>query len=345
VKRAGPARAAALAALCALAAGVVAGAEPAGPGICGTHEVAPGETLAGIAREVYGRADAARLIAEANREALPDPDLLRVGQVLRLPCDPQALDPAPPAEAPSATAPAAPEVPAAEPPPDDAPPALAAPPAAADGAILVAAPAGAAEAALARLRSALGDRELRLREAPDPAGALHPDGDALLAAPVRDPGCARFETLPPAQAALCVRHDWSAPLRALETAWLVRADSPLRDAYGPGALRGLHVCRPAAMPVGDMVAAGLADEAARRLAPASAADCLRAVRAGEADAAGLLAETARAAQAAPDAGAEGLAEAPALSGRLTEHAVSRRDSARGRAALADLNRGLARSRP
>ena len=49
------------------------------------HEVARGETLGGIARKYYGKASLYMKIFEANRDQLDDPDLIRVGQKLRIP--------------------------------------------------------------------------------------------------------------------------------------------------------------------------------------------------------------------------------------------------------------------
>ena len=52
---------------------------------CGEHVVAPGDTLGAVARTHLGRPDVAALMA-VNADRLKDPDSLRVGQVLRLPC-------------------------------------------------------------------------------------------------------------------------------------------------------------------------------------------------------------------------------------------------------------------
>lgn len=49
------------------------------------HTVALGETLSGIAEQFYGEAGLFNRIFEANRDELLDPDLIFVGQVLRIP--------------------------------------------------------------------------------------------------------------------------------------------------------------------------------------------------------------------------------------------------------------------
>lgn len=50
-----------------------------------TYTVQSGDTLSAIAQRELGRASAWHAIFEANRDQLEDPDLIRPGQVLRLP--------------------------------------------------------------------------------------------------------------------------------------------------------------------------------------------------------------------------------------------------------------------
>jgi nucleoid-associated protein YgaU len=47
--------------------------------------VTAGETLSKIARKYYGDASLYMQIFEANRDQLKDPDLIKVGQKLRIP--------------------------------------------------------------------------------------------------------------------------------------------------------------------------------------------------------------------------------------------------------------------
>jgi nucleoid-associated protein YgaU len=49
------------------------------------YTVQENDTLWGIARKMYGRGTLTGLIADANRDVLPDPDRLRAGVVLRIP--------------------------------------------------------------------------------------------------------------------------------------------------------------------------------------------------------------------------------------------------------------------
>jgi nucleoid-associated protein YgaU len=54
-----------------------------------TYTVQPGDTLSSIARQVYGQASLWRVIFEANRDTLPAPGLIKPGQVLRIPPQPE----------------------------------------------------------------------------------------------------------------------------------------------------------------------------------------------------------------------------------------------------------------
>ena len=49
------------------------------------HEVVSGDTLSKIARKYYGDPGLYMKIFEANRDVLKDPDLIKVGQKLRIP--------------------------------------------------------------------------------------------------------------------------------------------------------------------------------------------------------------------------------------------------------------------
>ena len=50
-----------------------------------THTVAQGETLSAIAKTYYGKASEYPRIFEANRDQLSNPDLIKPGQVLKIP--------------------------------------------------------------------------------------------------------------------------------------------------------------------------------------------------------------------------------------------------------------------
>jgi len=50
-----------------------------------THKVEPGDTLSKISKQVYGDATRYMKIFEATKDQLSDPNVIKVGQVLRIP--------------------------------------------------------------------------------------------------------------------------------------------------------------------------------------------------------------------------------------------------------------------
>jgi len=50
-----------------------------------TYKVAGGDSLSTIARKFFGNANHWRVIYEANRDQISDPDLIQPGQVLKIP--------------------------------------------------------------------------------------------------------------------------------------------------------------------------------------------------------------------------------------------------------------------
>lgn len=52
-----------------------------------TYTVAAGDNLSKIAKHFYGNASRWRRIFDANRDQLDDPDLIKPGQVLKIPAD------------------------------------------------------------------------------------------------------------------------------------------------------------------------------------------------------------------------------------------------------------------
>ena len=58
---------------------------PGGSDFTQWHEVKGGETLSKIAQRYYGDASLYPRIFEANKDVLKDPNLIRVGQKLRIP--------------------------------------------------------------------------------------------------------------------------------------------------------------------------------------------------------------------------------------------------------------------
>lgn len=50
-----------------------------------TYTVAKGDTLSKIAKKFYGKSSQWRMIFEANRDQISNPDLIQIGQVLKIP--------------------------------------------------------------------------------------------------------------------------------------------------------------------------------------------------------------------------------------------------------------------
>jgi nucleoid-associated protein YgaU len=61
------------------------GGAGAATGAAKTYTVKPGDTLSGIAKAHMGDANAYMKIFEANRDQLSDPNLIKPGQVLKMP--------------------------------------------------------------------------------------------------------------------------------------------------------------------------------------------------------------------------------------------------------------------
>jgi nucleoid-associated protein YgaU len=65
--------------------GPAPGAAPASAPAAKTYTVKPGDTLSKIAKEHLGSANAYMKIFDANKDQLTNPDLIKPGQVLRIP--------------------------------------------------------------------------------------------------------------------------------------------------------------------------------------------------------------------------------------------------------------------
>jgi nucleoid-associated protein YgaU len=53
-----------------------------------SYTIKKGDTLSAIAQDYYGQASAWKLVFEANRDVLDDPDRIHPGQVIKLPRKP-----------------------------------------------------------------------------------------------------------------------------------------------------------------------------------------------------------------------------------------------------------------
>ncbi|HEU4665039.1 MAG TPA: LysM peptidoglycan-binding domain-containing protein [Dokdonella sp.] len=64
---------------------VQSGVQSTAPAATQTYTVAKGDSLSKIAKHFYGHANDWKRIFEANRDQLDDPDLIKPGQVLKIP--------------------------------------------------------------------------------------------------------------------------------------------------------------------------------------------------------------------------------------------------------------------
>ncbi|TYO91203.1 polar amino acid transport system substrate-binding protein [Oceanicella actignis] len=358
----------------AMAAGVACGAmaqEGAPARECGVeYVVVPGDTLGVIARKTLGDERLFDLIHLVNRAAIgPDPNRIEIGQRLRIPCPDDLLaarvqldEAADGASAAPASVPAS--DPAADPAADPAG-ALAADPLPApalrrevpgapllrlvtfdrnpplSGADL---PAGGVltdlvGAALSVGRPAFGYEVVFVD---DPAAMRGPQARADLHFPAVAPDCAAGASLPPAARARCAAELFSDPFFEIRVGYFVGPRSDYRRAKAPADLRGLRLCRPARMPVGDLEARGLTDPEVSLVRGRDLDYCLRALRIGEVDV--VSAETVRVNEAAERLGYVNWAvELEPLSQTLPLRAAGPR-TARTRRALEALDAGLARLR-
>jgi nucleoid-associated protein YgaU len=64
---------------------VQSGVSSTAPAAAQTYTVAKGDTLSKIAKQFYGNANRWHEIFDANRDQISNPDLIRPGQVLKIP--------------------------------------------------------------------------------------------------------------------------------------------------------------------------------------------------------------------------------------------------------------------
>ena len=344
---------------------------------CSSYVVKAGDNLRNIARGAYGDPDMYRVIFEANVAAIgPKADLIEVGIMLTLPCDPNAPQPVS-AEA----APAAGEAPVAEP---------------------VAASAEAApeaEAVIATSPEAMpetGSVTTASAAAPEPAAEVVPISfvtgngyapftdetlpgggmftqlvemaafradpqmaydltfindwqahiDALLPAKAYDlsfpwsrPSCETPETLSAGDLNRCENFVFSDPFYEIVEAFFATPDSGLADATGYDEFAGKRICRPEGYTTGVLDAAGLSVPGIDLMRPAQVEDCFSALVNNKVDLVALDADVADAAIAAM-----GLTDKVVQNQQLTTvqtlHVIAHKSNADAIKTLEMLNQGI-----
>ncbi|WP_198670459.1 LysM peptidoglycan-binding domain-containing protein [Oceanicella sp. SM1341] len=252
-------------ALAALAAGAGgASAQEA----CGPYVVQRGDTLRSITQRVYGH-DRYLTLFEANRDVLPSPNALEVGQVLRLPCEDGSMPPEAAMQAARQTL----DPPGIRPrgPAEEEVRFLTAggmPPLVATGL-----PGRGLLPELVRrvMSAAAPGQQFRIDEVRDGDAQLSlllPMGAFDLGFPWVQPECPARLSAPREVQRLCEDYAFSEPLMTLDLVFYGPADLP-RD------LEGVRICLPPDYVGPDPIATGLLPRGADLVRDVALADCLR----------------------------------------------------------------------
>ncbi|GHC64007.1 transporter substrate-binding domain-containing protein [Neogemmobacter tilapiae] len=280
---------------------------------CGTYVVAAGDNLRLIARSAYGDADMYRAIFEANILAIgKKADLIEIGTVLSIPCDPSAvaaevIDPAKePVTEPVMITTAAAEV-KAEPPKDaESEPSAAAIPAEVKTFGIVTGngyapftdetlPGGGmvtqlVEMGIFRADPAIPYNLTFINDWQAHIDALLPSGAYDLSFPWVRPDCEAGAMLSAGDQARCDNFVFSAPLYEIVDGFFATRGSGLALATNYADLEGKRICRPEGYTTGVLDAVGLSVPKIELMRPADTEDCFEALMAGKVDLVSIDAE-------------------------------------------------------
>lgn len=316
----------------ALCAGA-AGAQEA----CKSYRVAPGDTLMKIAKRAYGT-DNWRMIFEANRAVLGDPDLIEVGDVLRIPC----ADGTVPTQTPAVVAeasPAAVEAAADEDRPivlitgNDFPPftdeSL---PGRGVFTILVETAAYRADPEKKVEVKFVNDWEAHL-------DLLLPVLAFVGSFPWSRPDCEQLDTLSAHDRNRCESYDFSDPFYEVVDGFFARVGSGYDEALDYADLKGARICRPEGYSTAHLDAAGLTAPAVVMVRPPLVATCFEQLMAGSVDVVSV--DTLVGANAIADMSLDGQVVENANLGAVKElYVLVHKKNPRGREVLDLLNDGL-----
>ena len=284
--------------LCLTAALVLTSGDALSQEACSSYTVVPGDNLRRIAREAYGDGDRYRVIYGANAEKIgAGADLIVVGMVLNIPCDPDNPDQAGAVE----TA-AAPEATEADPAPalkpigfvtgnGYAPFADEMLPGGGMFTQLVEMAVFRADPAITYNLTFINDWEAHIE-------ALLPSGAYDLSFPWQRPDCEAPETLSPGDRNRCDDFVFSAPFYEVVEGLFATRASGLAGATSYDDLMGKRICRPEAYTTGVLDNVGLTAPDIVLIRPASVIDCFRALRDSEVDLVSIDAEVGDSAIAA-----------------------------------------------
>lgn len=329
---------------------------------CSTYKVKAGDNLRYIARDAYGDADMYRVIYEANVDVIgAKADLIEVGTVLTIPCDPNApaataaaaetptpavepaSDPAAQPAAETVTPVAAAADPAPEAAPDEAPVSFVtgngyAPfademlPGGGMMTQLVEMAVFRADPGIAYDLTFINDWEAHI-------DALLPSGAYDLSFPWVRPNCESPETLSPGDQTRCSDFVFSGPFYEIVDGFFALRDSGLGSVTKYADFEGKRICRPEGFTTGVLDAAGLSVPAITLIRPVEATDCFQALAAGEVDLVAIDAEVGDAALAKLGLTAR-VEQNPHLTTLLSLHVIAHKSNPRAVAMIGQLDAGL-----
>lgn len=334
---------------------------------CSTYTVATGDNLRFIARAAYGDPDLYRAIYQANVAVIgAKADLIEIGTRLVIPCDPQdptaplvaaptAADPAA-ATTPEATTPEA-EITAAAATPDP----VAADPAPADPAPVVrpisfvtgngyapfadeTLPGGGMMTQLAEMAVFRADPNIPytltfINDWQAHIDALLPSGAYDLSFPWIRPDCEAVETLSAGDQMRCADFVFSGPFYEIVDGFFALRDSGLGAVTSYEAYAGKRICRPEGNTTGVLDAMGLTAATVTLVRLPLAADCFKALAAGEVDLVSIDAEVGDAAAARLGLTAR-VEQNPHLATLLSLHVIAHKSNPRAVDMIGQLDAGL-----
>lgn len=338
---------------------------------CQSYVVEAGDNLRSIARVAYGDGDKYRMVYDANIAIIgPEADLIDIGAVLAIPCDPDAPVVAAVAAEPEPVN-VAPVValgpkPVAEPEPEPATPvamevltpAAAAAPEAKPGEKAISFVTGNGYAPFTDEMLAGGGMMTQLVEMAafraDPSlpytvtfindwqahiDALLPSGAYDLSFPWARPNCEAAETLTAGDLGRCESFVFSDPLFEIVEGFYTTRDGGLADVTRYDALFGKRICRPEARTTGVLDGVGLTGGAVDLMRPVTADECFLALVQGKTDLVSMDVDAADATIARLQLGAT-VVQNPQLATIQTLHVIAHKSNERAVKVVEMLNEGV-----
>lgn len=330
---------------------------------CQQYTVLAGDNLRSIARLAYGDGDMYRVIFDANITIIgPEADLIDVGEILSIPCDPNmpavltaAAEPAPESEVVTA-------LPEPEPVPEIAlevlTPAAAAAPKAVSGERAIGLVTGNGNAPFSDEMLPGGGMMTQLVEMAafraDPSlpytitfindwqahiDALLPSGAYDLSFPWPRPDCETPETLTAGDLSRCDNFVFSDPLFEIVEGLYVARDDGLADAARYDAFFGKRICRPEARTTGVLDAVGLTRGAVDLMRPVTADECFLALVQDKTDVVAMDVDAAEAIIARLQLG-KTVVQNPHLTTVQTLHVIAHKSNERAVKVVEMLNEGV-----